>query len=858
MRNPLGSLLAGIAAGSIAWGAQPPSLSIQPTTEAALVRMRDAGIAPVAGAHYRVRLESSPDLRAWRDDGDWEVLDSAGGGLVVAAEPQRFFRFQASVQSGGEADGAEVFGYRRIFNEELQRVGFLSPAGFAAGQPDFGYLDTVGFDPRTADYWDQFQTAFPLNAAELAKFANNGFVVSERLGADRIATIYYRILSMDLPVFVTADSVLHAWHYSFKRLLEESEETQLQPALEAVLTQMAQGLAALPAAVRSGPLAESVADADYFLAVARSLLAGGLVPPAFGGDAEVRRTLQAIAAHQYDPAFPLFGASRPVDFSQFIVRGHYTRNVRLARYFQSFMWVARTDFRVLRAPGDPQSIRELGTAAVLANLLQSSGMLARWRELADTIRTFIGRGEAMNLGQLNALLRVVDAPPLESLTPVKLAALQAALYEGNYGEQLYASDVVYSPWDTAQAQLPAACVFLGQAFVPDGWAISRVIFDGIRWSEEIPNVTWHKKVLRRYASALDVAYTALGNRQTGDLIASRMLDASGIGRFRDGYPYAHNLVAATATFDRLPATAWEDSLYVRWLAALRELSQPTTDDRFPQAMRTRAWARHTLNTQLASYTELKHDTVLYAAQPYAQAVLCEYPVGYVQPLPGFWKRMKELAAAAAQALAWLPASGSVQVVDELGQPVRGIHGDVQWIDLAQRKQARIDFCRNFALQMSTLEVLADKELQQQPFTGAELDFLRSLMNNRDHEYLGPTFDGWYPGLFYKDYGQLLDPQFTEDSNGSNRPDPLITDIQTATPDEIDPAGGVLHEATGNINWLLLALDCGAEKVIYAGPTLSHYEFILPGPNLQRWSDADWTFSDWPAPPEWTTSYLVPK
>lgn len=858
MRNSLRSALAGVAAGAIAWGAQPPSLSISNTTNTSLVTMGDEGITPVAGARYRLRLESSADLRSWHDDGDWEALDPEGRGLSVAAEPHRFFRFRASVQPGGDADGAEVFGYRRVFNEELKRVGFLAPAEFAASQPTFGYLETIDFDPLAANHGDRFLAAYPLNDAELAKFKNNGFVVSERLGADRFATIYYRILSGDLPVFVTTDSVIHAWHYSFERLLEESEETLLQPALGAVLEAMAQGLPALSAAVRQGPLANSVADADYFLAVARSLLAGRPVSPMLGGDSEVARTLQAVAAQRYDPVFQLFGTNRPVDFSQFIVRGHYARNARLARYFQSFMWVARTDFRVLHTKGDPQSLRELGTALVLANLLQSSDMMATWQGLADTIGTFIGRGEAMNLGQLTALLNAVGANSIEVTTPSTLASLQAAIYEGGYGQRLYAADVVYSPWGTNQSQLPASCVFLGQAFVPDGWAISQVIFDRIFWNEEIPNVTWNRKVVRRYASALDVAYATLGNRQTSDLIATRMLDGSGIGRFRDGYPYAHNLLAAAATFDRLPPAAWEDSLYTRWLAALRELSWPTTDARYPQAMRTRAWARHTLNTQLASYTELKHDTVLYAAQAYAQEVLCEYPAGYVEPVPAFWRRMKELADAAAQALTWLPASGTVHVVDGAGLPLQGWDGTPYLIDLAQRKQARIDFCRNFAQQMGVLETLAAKEQQQQPFTAAEVEYLRGLMNNREREYLGPTFDGWYPGLFYKDYGQVLDPEFTVDSNGSNWPDALVTDIQTAVPDELDPVGGVLHEATGNVDWLLIAVDSGADKMVYAGPTLSHYEFILPGPTLQRLTDAEWKNSTWPARPEWTTSYLIPK
>jgi hypothetical protein len=859
-------LLAGCAAVVAALGVQPPSLSIQNTgNNGPVVKAQSPGISPVVGTTFRLRLESSTDLQSWRDEGDWNALAPGGGnGLPVAAEPHRFFRFNASIATGNDADGAELFGYRRIFNEELQQVGFLTPAEFAANLPSFGYLDAIGFDPRTAQYWDRFSTNFALNDAELAVFLTNGFVVSERLGADRFATVYYHILSGDLPVLVTADSVLHAWHFSYERLLGESEETQLAPALADILNGMAAQLPSLPATVRNGPLASSVADADYFLAVARSLQTGQQVNTQLGSAKAnnlVAQTLAAIAAQQYVEIFPIFGTNRPIDFSQFIVRGHYTRTQNLARYFQTFMWVSRTDFRILESPGDPESLRELGTAAVLASLLQSSGKTTEWRELDDFIRMFVGRSQAMNFSQLNYLLDSAGITSLDELTTDTLSNLQAAIYTGGYGKQLYAADVFFSPFGTNQVQLPASCSFLGQAFIPDGWAISEVIYDRIFWNEDIPLITQGQKVLRRYASALDVAYATLGNRQVGDLIAARMLDTSGIGKFRDGYPYAHNLTAAVATFDRLPAAAWEDSLYTRWLAALRALSAPTTNAVFPQVMRTRAWARHTLNTQIASYTELKHDTVLYAAQPYAQAFLCEYPTGFVEPVPAFWEQMRLMVGAAAQVIQALPASGTMPVVDKYGWPLWRTNGLPLEVDLAQRKEARLAFCTNFMQQMATLETLATKELQQQPFTDTEVAFFRDLMEQQANGYVSiPRFGGWYPGLFYQDYGQLLIPpdQAQDDINGSNLSDPLVTDIETAVPDQIDPIGGVLHEATGNVDLLVIAVDNGPDKMVYAGPTLSHYEFILPGPNLKRLTDEEWQTSAWPARPDWTTSYLVPK
>src|SRR6185369_14666626 len=227
--------------------------------------------------------------------------------------------------------------------------------------------------------------------------------------------------------------------------------------------------------------------------------------------------------------------------------------------------------------------------------------------------------------------------------------------------------------------------FTGQRFVPDAWALAQVTFDRIKWNQEIPGFTWFGKVIRRYPSALDVAYSVLGNRQIGWEIGQRMLDTASRNNLRDGLPYAHNLTAVAATIARLSPAAWEDSIYTRWLAALRALSAPTSDARFPQAMRTRPWAMRTLNTQLASYTELKHDTVLYAKQPYGGIFVCEYPAGFVEPVPEFWRRMKELAEAAAAGLKRLPATGVIEDPRGVGP-----------IDLAQRKAARVAFCHNFA------------------------------------------------------------------------------------------------------------------------------------------------------------------
>ena len=62
--------------------------------------------------------------------------------------------------------------------------------------------------------------------------------------------------------------------------------------------------------------------------------------------------------------------------------------------------------------------------------------------------------------------------------------------------------------------------------------------------------------------------------------------------------------------------------------------------------------------------------------------------------------------------------------------------------------------------------------------------------------------------------------------------------------------------------LFIAINNRPDRMMYAGPVLSHYEYFLPGPNLQRLTDEEWTSllstAHRPDRPDWTRSYLVPR
>jgi hypothetical protein len=114
--------------------------------------------------------------------------------------------------------------------------------------------------------------------------------------------------------------------------------------------------------------------------------------------------------------------------------------------------------------------------------------------------------------------------------------------------------------------------------------------------------------------------------------------------------------------DEQTSAAWESTIYMSWLACLRELSTPTTDGKCPEAMRTRTWAMKTLNAQLASWTQLRHDTILYAKQSYTGVGQCVYPAGFVEPRVAFWQHLRATVSRAADLLTSLPYTGTYLLV----------------------------------------------------------------------------------------------------------------------------------------------------------------------------------------------------
>jgi hypothetical protein len=881
-----GSLLGFFLLAALVQGAPKPlAIQVQPRgTKVAISWPGDARVR-VAGVQFKnFELQQSFDLVQWQP---LRLVPAGTNGSECQVETEvtscpAFYRVLGYVEPSPEQPGGEqVFGFQDAFKEALAAIGQISPEEFAARYTLTNqYLEQISWDPTTACYWSNFNAEpkiiwgngdyritndFRLDPTELAVLKKNGFVIAERMGAHSFAELYYRIFYSDLPVFVTADSILQAWHRSYEALLEELEEFYLLPSMSNLVSALREKLALVGAQYGTGPMTNSILDVDYYLAVASSLFNAAQVPSQFDQDSRVLETLEAIDRAQLEE-FVLFdrrhgNPNEPhrFDFSQFVVRGHYTKTAELRRYFRGMMWLGLVDFRVAGNPDDP-SPRELGSAIVLNQLLRDAGKLADWDYADQIIRVFVGIPDSMGFREMGALLDAAGIQSLADLSESRLVELQQSLMTGRLGMQAIEGHPFWSPLGPEQLVLPRSFTVFGQRFTLDSWAFSQVVFDRIIWDTNgIPG--FEDKVERRMPSGLDVAFSVLDNGSTVPELVLRIANLAGRA-FRDGLPYQHNLASVRQVVDSQTPESWDASIYTMWLAALRELSAPTTDPVFTEAMRTRAWAGKNLSTQLASWAHLRHNTMLYVKESVTSSAICSYPYGFVEPRVKFWARLRAMAERSATLLASLPYKGnaSFPVSDPWYPWLR-----TTVIPMSDVKAAHVKHLTNFAATVGILETLATKELAHQPLTTNDLAFLNRLVENTDKTCVGERFfTGWYPALFYEPFRRDLPtnaPYASEEARSlSDQWDPLIATVHTDPPDPWtgDP-GGVLHQAVGNVNLLLIAVETGPEPMIFAGPVLSYYEFATT--NVVRLTDQDWRSqivqTNLPPFPDWERDFKVP-
>jgi hypothetical protein len=647
---------------------------------------------------------------------------------------------------------------------------------------------SLGYEPTSAVNFDLIQaSALRLEGSELEGLAKNGFVISDKRRYPHFAYGYKAIYSQDLPVFVSADSILQAVHQSYDGILKALELEALVPELANLLRSMR---GHLPAAESLSPTTRQ--DADLFLTLALSLLEGRAQPTVAGADEALSSALfRSATAATGSQELDLFGLEdRIVDFSQFKPRGHYAGEPRLEQYFRAMMWLGRIDFPLIHtssSTGKPELLRRSVEAALGLRSLMDAQALARWKQIDAAVRAFVGEPDSMGPPDVDRLKSDLSLAR-DDLGAVSDEALAAAIVAGAYGRQRILSQIVLQAPHDGTWPLDATFLFFGQRYVFDSHVFSNVVYDRV---EARPGVPW-----RMMPSPLDAAYAAMGNDQAVQLLA---------GDLRK-HQYAPHLESIRGLGDEHGPGFWDGNLYNIWMGALRALSPGEDVGRdasgLPAVAQTEAWGRRILNTQLASWAQLRRDTILYAKQSYTSGVACEFPDAYVEPYPAFFAQIEKLAAAGRTVATGLPLqSGSF-----LGTRVR-------------------TYFERLGQVAAILREMAERQRTGLPHEPQHIAFINQAVD-LNQGCGGPAgIRGWYADLFFN-------------AGDAATFDPTIADVHTQPTDEAGaPVGRVLHVGTGYPRQIVVTVPTCMGPRAYAGVVSSYHELVTE--RLERLDDAAW-------------------
>ncbi|AKB78097.1 dTDP-D-glucose 4,6-dehydratase [Methanosarcina horonobensis HB-1 = JCM 15518] len=688
--------------------------------------------------------------------------------------------------------------------------------------------------------YETFSTRIPLDASALEMLGKNGFVVIENPynpEEEDITSMYVTLKEEEIPVFITTDSLLHLYHIQFDETLRQIEENEFYDTLWET------DLALLEASVKeynsaSGEEKEAARRNAAYFAVALSLLQPKFAqvqaaddPYGFVDEAlfpvnsvekyqfevpsyvkeEVEAELALIEAHEGFVSSPIFLYEE--DYSQYIPRGHYTRSEKLQNYFKAFMWHGRVSMllkgELIKSedPAKDARIQTIQASLISSKLENSPSLLENWDKIYGITAFYVGFFDDLGPYEYMEVMDQVFGNGEREFNETAIEELKTALAEYQ-GPKIYGGTgncVLQPPFTPEQAdqclENTTGFRFMGQRFIPDSYVFSNLVgaYTGEYQGEKEEPFTFvisgAGRPIRGFPRGLDIM-ALLGSER-----AVFWLDELNDSSYEN---YSVQYANIETEFSNFSAADWNRNLYWSWLYSLQPLLKDYGEG-YPTFMQTDAWQDKELSTSLASWTELRHDTILYAKQSYTITETSmpmppeEKPVvGYVEPVPDFYARLLALTKMTNHGLDEMDVldSGSKSRLTEL----EGI--------------------------LSRLQAISEKELENEELTEEDYEFI-------------------------KNFGDQLEGVIT-DVDEKARKTTVVADVHTDGNTEV-----VLEEGVGYVDMLVVAYKLPDGRILLgAGPVMSYYEFKQP--MEERLTDEKWREmlkENPPERPEWSSSYI---
>ncbi|MBA7563534.1 hypothetical protein ES708_05193 [subsurface metagenome] len=665
---------------------------------------------------------------------------------------------------------------------------------------------------------------FHLSPAASELLRKNGFAVSPAY-YKKISDIYLECKDTNQPIFITTDAVLHTGHIFFDYLLRILEVEKLYDSAVELTDRMLELSIKQYNEASSEEVKEAARLNIGFFAVAKRQFEPEYQVD-YGLNGLVEQECENIKNHKglefrelltYIKNPSIYQTPYAYeDYSQYVPRGHYTRNEKLENYFKAMMWYGRIDFKLIPASEEPAITygKKMTLQAILMSdaLLRDENAYKLWKMIYEPTVYFVGKTDDLYVDDYIKLIEEIF-PSNESVDRYDNQAKLAEFID--MAIQLRAPNILSGLAFAEDGDFRVSAQgfrFMGQRFIPDSYMFQELVF-GVKDEKIIMQYTGDKKPftmeiipnfgpVRAFPRGLDVC-AVLGSKR-----ALEILEVEGDTEYTEYYNQLNNL---KEEFSLKTIEEWKQNLYWRWLYALLPLLEENKDTNLPCFMQSPAWIDKELQTVLGSWTELRHDTILYAKQSYTMAGKGMPPepkstYGYVEPYPEVYARLEEM--------------------------MRDLRNNLIALDLAI--EGIPEKIKEFEELLDKLKIISEKEISN------------TLLDNEEYELI------WNIGsklVSLKEFPLEILEKITSDTDEKME---IVADVHTDV-----NTGQVLEEGVGPPFNIYVIIDSAQGLRICRGAVFSYYEFkhsMEDRLNDEKWQEMG-EKGERPNQPDWVKSFV---
>lgn len=588
----------------------------------------------------------------------------------------------------------------------------------------------------------------------------------------------------EFPAFVTTDLYLQLYHLYFDCMLREVEQEKLMPLLKEFCEEGQKVFARRWQREKENEDAVFNTDGAAEWIVTYFKVANALLEEqAPKDDADALGEYERVMKSTNATSEFLEYTDVPFEYSLFRPRGHYTRNDNLKRYFRTMMWLQTVPLR----SDNPFDMLKANILAVeICDDHDNARLYSLYKKLTEPMNYLMGMPDDVSIEQVNKIISDIGTCEID---PNELGVKVDEIAE----KQTRIRPKFLRTGRNKVRLMP-------QRYQPDAEVLQEM-------------VDYETETTKREApKGLDV-FAAMGVSAAEKILVDELNEPDRWSK------YTSNLKRMKK---RMNEIKWEDNAATQWMSALKTVIDKP--QHAPYFMLSPEWDKKSLNAMLGSWTELKHDAILYAKQPMGAECGGAGPPdpivkGYVEPNVKFWQK-------------------AIDLLKE-NQKILRTH------NLLTEKIATAN--ERLTEEAEFLLAISKKELRGEVLKDVEYDEL---------EYIGAKFENMSLELLRDSEHELWD---WEAIQGPDRKVALVADVYTANADN-NPNKSILYEAVGDADEIYVVVEIGGYLWLTRGAVFSYREFQRSIDD-QRLNDEEWQEYLERHPrsgvPEWMTPVTVP-